>query len=239
MGRPILFFDMGNTLLHFHRGRSDEEKDAEGIVHLTAYLKQFNVEITEKAVQTKFFRVWLKGISSRRILHVEYPVEAYLNDFLTKYGVKLDLNQCIAAMDRFYTAYRNGIWREEDLPETLVELQNRGYRIGVISNSRLYDEVMVNCFTQAGLSEYIESFMFSYYLRIAKPRLEIFHSARAKMPGRAKQVVMVGDSLASDIRPAQELGWVGIWLNRAGTPNGTSVEPCFEINSLKALLDLI
>lgn len=239
VARPIVFFDMGNTLLHFHCGKPDAEKGAEGISHLTDYLKQYNAKITPEEVQTGFFHVWLKGISARRTLHVEYPVEDYLNRFLAKYGVQLDLNQCIEAMDRFYTGYRNEVWHEKGLSQTLSELRNRGYRLGVISNSRLYDEVMINCFAKAGLRHCIESFTFSYYLRVAKPRLETFLTAKAKMPGSAKRVIMVGDSLQSDIKPAQELGWTGIWFNRDGKPNDTNIDPCLEIRTLQELLDLL
>lgn len=38
----VVFFDMGNTLLHFHTGKSDDEKDIEGLKILTQYLNKFN-----------------------------------------------------------------------------------------------------------------------------------------------------------------------------------------------------
>lgn len=139
-------------------------------------------------------------------------------------------------MNSFYTEYRNGVRCEEGLPQTLLELRNRGYRLGVIFNSRLYDEVMVKCFARAGLAEYIKTFTFSYYLGIAKPRLEIFEAAKMSV-GKA-DVTMVGDSLRSDIEPAQALGWRGVWLNREQKHNDTDVSPHAEIRSLKDLPDL-
>lgn len=235
----IIFFDMGNTLLHFHFGKSDEEKDAAGIIYLTTYLQQFNKKILKEDVKTGFFDIWIKGISSRRIDYVEYPVEGYLNAFLKEYGVQLCLTECIVAMNSFYTDYRDNIWWEDDLPQTLRELEYRGYKIGVISNSRLHDEVMINCFKKAGLVKYIDAFTFSYYLRIAKSRLEIFQIARNKMSVETTNIIMVGDNLESDIGPAQELGWTGIWFNRDGKINKTDIRPNIEICSLNDILDFL
>lgn len=237
--QKVVFFDMGNTLLHFHFGKPDQEKDTAGINHLATYLRQFNRDIRVEDVKAGFFDLWLRGISSRRIDCVEYPVEGYLNAYLRKYGVRLDLNQSIEAMDRFYTEYRNNVWREEGLPQTLCELRWRGYKIGVVSNSRLYDEVMINCFKKAGLDRYIDTFTFSYYMKIAKPRREIFQAALVKTSAQATHVTMVGDSLEADIEPAEQLGWASIWFNRNNVLNETDVTPDAKIRSLKELLDLL
>lgn len=235
----IVFFDMGNTLLHFHFEKPDAEKDAAGIANLAAYLRRFGPAIQERDVKTAFFDPWLSGISRRRVDYVEYPVENYLNAFMARYEIQLTLDECIVAMKSFYAEYRDNVWCEEDLLQTLSEIRCRGYKTGVISNSRLYDEVMIDCFEQAGLVDYIDSFTFSYYLRVAKPQKEIFQAALSRMSIKSLDVTMVGDSLKSDIKPAQELGWTAIWLNRDNKSNGTDIRPCFEIRRLKGLLDLL
>lgn len=50
-GFKVIFFDMGNTLLHFHHGESDDEKDEQGLIYLTAYLNKFNTNISIDSIR--------------------------------------------------------------------------------------------------------------------------------------------------------------------------------------------
>ncbi|WP_406242430.1 HAD family hydrolase [Tissierella carlieri] len=235
----VIFFDMGNTLLHFHFGKTDEEKDIIGIKHLTNFLKQYNRQVEFNDVKKHFFDEWQKVMPLRKINHTEYAVEDYLNGFLKKYDIELDLDMCIKALDIFYTEYRNNVRTEENIHHTLENIKQKGYRIGVISNSRLYDEVMINCFKKVGLAKYIDVFTFSYYLKICKPQKQVFEIALDRMKVNPEDAIMVGDNLKSDIEPAQKLGLTGIWFNKNLTLNDTDIKPDNEIFKLKELIDLL
>ncbi len=235
----VIFFDMGNTLLHFHFGQTDEEKDIIGINYLTNFLKQYNCQIEFEDVKEHFFDVWQETMTLRKINNTEYAVENYLNGFLKKYDVELDLDMCIEALDAFYTEYRNNIWIEENIHQTLENIKQKGYRIGVISNSRLYDEVMINCFKKVELDKFIDIFTFSYYLKICKPKKQLFEIAIDRMKVNPKDAIMVGDNLQNDIDPAQRLGLTGIWFNKNLTLNDTDIKPDNEIFKLRELIDLL
>ncbi|MGL5754949.1 MAG: hypothetical protein ACRCYC_06445, partial [Paraclostridium sp.] len=58
----VIFFDMGNTLLHFHKLKSDMEKNTQGLIYLTEYLNKFNNNINLKDVEENFFEVWMDKI---------------------------------------------------------------------------------------------------------------------------------------------------------------------------------
>lgn len=235
----VIFLDMGNTLLHFHFGKTDEEKDAVGLEHLTNFLNRLNPKIQYKDVKSDFFDKWQEIMTLRKENRTEYPVENYLNDFLRKYEITMGLDMCIEAMNVFYTDYRNNVWFEEDLYQTLNTIKRKGYRIGVISNACLYDEVLINCFKKAEIFELIDSFTFSYYLRVGKPEIRIFEEAMKKMMVKPKEAIMVGDNLLSDIEPAQKLGLKGVWYNKDKASNNTHVKPDLEINLLTDLLKYI
>lgn len=235
----VVFFDMGNTLLHFHFGKTDDEKDTIGIKYLTEFLKQYNCKIEFDDVKKNFFDVWKKVMPLRKINHTEYEVEYYLNSFLKKYNVYLDLDICIKAMDTFYTEYRNNIWIEENIHRTLESIKEKGYRIGVISNSSLYDEVMINCFEKVQLAKYIDIFTFSYYLKICKPKEQIFEIAMDRMKVSPEEAIMIGDNLKNDIEPAQKVGLTGIWFNGDLTINNTYIKPDNEILKLEDLIELL
>ena len=50
----VIFFDMGNTLLHFHYGDSDHEKEMKGLNYLTKHLRKYNENISVDEVKKEF-----------------------------------------------------------------------------------------------------------------------------------------------------------------------------------------
>jgi putative hydrolase of the HAD superfamily len=230
----VIFFDMGNTLLHFHYGQSDDEKDMQGLIYLTEYLNKFNKNITLDEVKEEFFEKWMDGIEAGKETHIEYPIEGFLNRFLEKYNLSLNLEQCIEAINLFYTEYREQVYFEENVYDTLRRIKNKGYKIGIISNTCYYDEVMKGCFKKAKIYDLIDNFTFSYSLRIGKPNKKIFKNAMDMMKITADQAIMVGDSLESDIKPAADLGMKTIWLN-SNNKMKKDGGPDFEISNISQI----
>lgn len=235
----VIFFDMGNTLLHFHYGKSDDEKDLQGLIYLTEYLNKFNAKIKLDEVKQGFYENWMEGIKERRVTLTEYPIEDFLNNFLHKYEFSLKLEQCIEAINLFYTDYREQVYFEKDIYDTLKTIKDKGFKIGVISNTCYYDEVMKECFKKASIYDLIDSFTFSYSLRIGKPNKEIFKTAFETMKITPVEAVMVGDNLESDIKPALDLGMKTIWLNHKNNRINSEIVPDIEISCVSELLKYI
>ncbi|WP_061995193.1 HAD family hydrolase [Clostridium sp. ATCC 25772] len=236
----VIFFDMGNTLLHFHYGQSDDEKDIQGLVYLTEYLNRFDENITFEDVKNNFYKIWMDGIKDRKSKRIEYPIESFLNGFLKKYDLTFSLEQCIQAIHCFYKEYREQVRFEDNIYETLKSIKEKGYKIGVISNTCYYDEVMKECFSKAKIYELVDNFIFSYSLKIGKPNKKIFEAAIEQMGISPKEAIMVGDSLESDIKPALQLGMKTIWLKN-DIINDTKLEivPHGKISTIKELLSYI
>lgn len=235
----VIFFDMGNTLIHFHYGKSDDEKDMCGLQHLTKYLKEFNSEISFEQVKNDFYSKWMSHMDLRKKNLTEYPIENFLNDFMGKYNITLSHDQCVKAIHLFYTDYKKHLFVEEKLHETLKKLKEKGYKIGVISNTCYYEEVIIDCFKIKKIHGLIDDFTFSYYLQICKPDHRIFKEALKKLNISPTESLMVGDNILYDIKPALELGMKGIWLNRDSKENQTDIIPHIEISSLNEINDYI
>ncbi len=235
----VVFFDMGNTLLHFHHGETDEEKDKKGLIYLTEYLKKFDERISLDEVENNFFNNWMDSIEDRKRTYKEYPIEEFLNKFMKRFNVELQLSECIEAINIFYTEYRRQVSFENDLYGTLKAIKDKGYKIGVKSNTCYYDEVMEECFKKAGIYELIDSFTFSYSLSYGKPHRKIFDEAINKMMILPEEAIMVGDNLNSDIKPAKELGMIGVWLNNSNKTLESSKIADFTISKLTELLQII
>lgn len=232
-----IFIDMGNTLLDFHQGPSDDEKEKLGLVEMAKYLSQFSEkEICEKELEYEFLTPWLSYIGPRRKEHLkEYPIEDFLVPFLLKRGISLDKSQMVEALDQQNLIYRQHLVMEDDLIKTLSELKEKGIKLGVISNSCNYDEVNLAHFEKMGIKKFFDSFTFSYYLGDRKPRPEIFNAAIKNTNACIATSVMVGDSLKADIQGAQKMGLRAVWYNPGSTENSTTIIPDFEIKKLDEL----
>lgn len=239
MDIKAIYFDMGNTLLHFHHGKPDEVKDMNGVKYLTDHLRRFNKDINFDDVRQGFFEKWMKGIEDRTETFVEYPIEEFLNNFLKEYQLCFSMEQCIETINIFYSDYREQLHFEKNIFETLSSIKKKGYKIGVISNTCYYDEVMKECFKKANIYDLIDNFTFSYSLRVGKPKREIFEAALKVMNVEPYEAVMIGDSLDKDIKPALEIGMRTIWLNNKNINNNSKVIPQYEIQLLADLLKYI
>lgn len=234
-----VFFDMGNTLLEFHQGRSDDEKDELGLQALTAHLQARCGRIELEAVRGEFFAPWAECFPKRLETLQEYPVEDYLTEFLLPYGVTLQRDEIVLAMDVFHGAYREELAWEVGLAGTLSTLKDQGLKIGVISNCYLFDEINVRHFQHAGLDSLVDAYTFSYSLGLRKPRPEIFAAALARTGADPAASLMVGDSLKADVEGAQRAGLRALWFNPSGGENTTQIVPDGEVRRLAEVPSLV
>jgi 2-haloacid dehalogenase len=94
-------------------------------------------------------------------------------------------------------------------------------------------------FSASPLLKYLSGFVISEEVGAAKPAPEIFEAAFATMgrPDR-NDVLMIGDSLTSDIKGGNDFGIDTCWFNPAGMPPDPEIEPTYEITSLRELLTI-
>ncbi len=122
----------------------------------------------------------------------------------------------------------------EDVRETLEALARDGFRLGVISNShRCLDSFLSHFDLDALISVTISSADLGYL----KPHPRIFQAALERMGVRPAGAVMVGDSLAHDVRGAERAGMRGVLIDRrraAAVPDDVAV--IASLRELPALL---
>ncbi len=92
----------------------------------------------------------------------------------------------------------------------------------------------------SGVGHYFEALVISEEEGVAKPDPGIFDVifARMGMPGR-DEVLMVGDSLTSDIRGANRYGIDACWYNPSGLPRAPGFDVRYEIAALQQLLAIV
>lgn len=128
--------------------------------------------------------------------------------------------------------------------EVLRELRRRGYRLALVADGR--PGTYVNVLQQHGLYGYFDAFAISDYVGVEKPHRRMFDDALARLgiaPADYGRTIMVGNYLARDIKGANAVGMVSVWLDwaprRPKIPTDASEVPQHRIATPLELLDLI
>ncbi len=125
---------------------------------------------------------------------------------------------------------------EESAP--LLEKLSKSHRLAILTNGLTHvQEVRVK---QSIIAHHIEAFIISEEVGVAKPDPEIFKILLRQMDNATPdRVLMVGDSLTSDIQGGINAGIDTCWYNPEGKRNTTGLKPTYEIQRLEQILDVL
>ena len=225
MKYEVLLFDADDTLFDFKKAerhafiKTMEEYgyDFEEEVHLksyheinTAIWKEFERgEITQKKLKVERFRRY------RDALKLEFSPE----DFAVKYMAHLS----------------HASFLYPDSEKLLKTLQGK-YKLAIITNG--LTDVQTRRIRQSPVSHYFEQIVISEEIRVSKPDPEIFSYTLEKLGHKnLERVLMIGDSLSSDIRGGRDFGVDTLWYNPWKKENTSEIIPTYEVGSLMEILD--
>ena len=107
--------------------------------------------------------------------------------------------------------------------------------LAIVTNG--FEKVQSRRVTESGIGAYLEDVFVSEKLDSEKPSRRIFDSAlRALGVENREHVLVVGDSLTSDIQGGVNAGLDTCWFNPGHAENPGKVSPTYEIASLEELL---
>ncbi len=147
-----------------------------------------------------------------------------------------------APPEEFARCYQAALGRRGDLipgaRETLDWLRERGYGLALITNGTAATQR--GRLEISGLGAYFAQVFLSEELGAAKPARAFFDQVYASL-GRPdpRGLLVVGDSLTSDIQGANAAGWDSCWLNPGGWENLSPARPTYEIPSIGRLPALL
>jgi HAD superfamily hydrolase (TIGR01549 family) len=131
--------------------------------------------------------------------------------------------------------------------ELIHELKRRGYPLALVADG--YPGTYRNVLTQHGLYGCFDVFAISEEVGVVKPDARMFAHALDLLgipPEAYGRTVMVGNHLERDIKGANALGMISVWLDwaprRSKIPADESERPAFTIRApleLLAVLDQI
>jgi len=120
----------------------------------------------------------------------------------------------------------------------LIEALAVNHRLLIVTNG--LKEVQRPRFSASSIIKYFDGIVVSDELGVAKPNPEIFDAA-FELLGKPdkKEVLMIGDSLASDIQGGINYAIDTCWFNPSKKENKKPLEPSFEIQQLNELLAIV
>lgn len=120
----------------------------------------------------------------------------------------------------------------------LINAISNKVQLGIITNG--FTELQKIRLEQTGLKDYFAFIVISEQVGVAKPHPAIFEHALTLMGNpKRTQVLMVGDSMDSDILGGINSGLDTCWVNFHNLPTPTSITPKYQVPSLVALEQLL
>ena len=242
-GIRAVIFDLGYTLINFSGDLSEVSKLSYSV--LTDQLIANGCSLDHEAFTARFRELMQLYYTQREIDMLELPVHRIVTRALEEFGQScVDEGQIISAMHRMYEVTENHWQLEDDTIDTLRNLRDRGYSLGLITNASDAWDVN-NLIDNNQLRGFFNVILISAEEGIRKPDRRIFEKAANLLKVEFAQMVMVGDTLQADILGARQCGIKTVWISRRAEDSRyelrvkPELQADAEIKTLAELPDLI
>ena len=227
MKYEIIIFDADETLFDFKKSERDAFKNA---------MLEFDIEYDEnhhlkiyQGINTAIWKEFEEGLITQEKLKVERFKR--LSDTL---NAGFDETEFAKSYMKHLS---NGSFLYDD-SIALVESLHKDYRLSIVTNG--LKDVQDNRIRKSIIAKYFEDIVVSEEVLVSKPDPKIFEHALNNIKHTDKsKVLMVGDSLTSDIQGGINFGIDTCWFNPNKIENKTSIKPTYEIANLMELKDIL
>ena len=235
-----VIFDLGGTLIHLHdderaiaaRWRQSYTAAAAALPPALRPSAEGYVEAMAAAEAAHWARVNAELWSGP-------PTSVLANGFR-----RLGIAPTPAAVEAGLDAYAQAVagWSEPDPDalETLATLRERGYRLGLLSNTWWAADWHDADLASHGLVDCLDVAIYTSELPHSKPHVAVFRLASERLGVEPAGCVMVGDRLRDDVGGALGAGMRGVWrANTSPWPRPPDVVPDAVVDRLAELPPLL
>ncbi|GJM42012.1 MAG: haloacid dehalogenase [Ardenticatenaceae bacterium] len=215
-----LLFDVDNTLLDFDKTEA---------MALETSFAQHEIPFPAEAKQRyhKINQIYWQRLERKEITPELLRIGRF-QELFNELGIRFDA-------ESFATSYLKQLGQQAPLvagAETVLESLNGRFQLGIITNGLA--DVQHPRLEKSGLKQHFSPIIISQEIGVSKPNPGIFDAAFAQMNQPAKaEVLIIGDSLSSDMTGGINYGIDTCWFN----PNGkrTDLPITHEISQLNQL----
>lgn len=226
MRYEVILFDVDDTLFDFKVSEEKALHKAFAEFGFPAGLKDYGARYREIS------KVLWRDLEQGLIKLAELRVERFKRLFLAH---NLGINA-----DAFSGVYLGYLGKEIHLVQGAEELCNNlaGFRLAIITNG--FADVQTSRIGGSPLCNAFEHMIISEEVGFQKPDRGIFDYTFSKLQITDKsKVLIVGDSLTSDIQGGINYGIDTCWFNPDGKENHLGIKPTYEIRELSELLKIV
>lgn len=227
MRYDVILWDVDGTLLDF----AYSEK-----VSLSKCLEEIGVVLTEELV-TSYSAIndsWWKRLEKREVTKEELLTGRF-TDFFKKHGIRCEDTETFR---KHYMTCLGEVYKyQEESLEICKALKGR-IRQFVVTNGDT--GVQMSKLKRAGFFDVMEEIFVSEQVGAPKPARAFFDRVFEKIPEVEKErILIVGDSLSSDIRGGNYAGIDTCWYNPKGDVNDMGVITDYVIFQLKEVIRIV
>ncbi len=171
--------------------------------------------------------------------HWSGPPTGLVSDGLRRLDLSVEDDVLIATMDGYAKAVAGWSTVFPDARDTLVLLRERGYRLGLLSNTWWAAEWHNADLAAHGLAHLLDELVYTSDLPHSKPHPSVFVEVAHRLEVAPASVVMIGDRQRDDVAGAKAVGMRAVWRrNDSGFP-ASPVAPDAIVDRLAELPTLL
>ncbi|WP_025717621.1 YjjG family noncanonical pyrimidine nucleotidase [Paenibacillus sp. 1-18] len=226
MKYEVILFDVDDTLFDFKKAERHALQNTFTQFGLPEGATEYKASYDE--INSALWREAEEG-------HIS-PADLRVERFKRLFSVhELDFNP-----DAFSAAYLRYLGEGAFLIDGAVEICEKlsDRRLAIITNG--IKEVQTSRIQLSPLRDVFEQVIISEEVGCQKPQAAIFDYAFTKLAISDKsKVLMIGDSLTSDIQGGNNYGIDSCWFNPSEKTNTSEIQPTYEIKNLMELENII
>ena len=231
-----IFFDVGNTLRIVIRDKEFSAAAERELMELVGATEPHDVFFAKLEERWQKYRK-----SVKKTLLDAGEMELWSQHLLPDY----DPEVVCANAGRLTRLWRDHDGRRvprDDVKSTIIELDRRGYTMGIIANTITETEIP-DWMIDDGVAHYFKAVILSSKVRLRKPDPEIYYLACRAIGKKPEQCAYVGDNPIRDVEGTRKAGFaLMIRIDEPDTiknePQEIILHPDYTITRIGDLLDI-
>lgn len=227
-GIKAILWDIDGTLLNF--------KEAEKYAIRACFAKFGLGECTDEMLReySEINDVYWRGLEQGKFTKPQVLVGRF-EDFFGRHGI--DVSTAPAFNDEYQLRLGDTVCFCEHALETVQAFRGRILQYAVTNGTKAaQDRKLAN----SGLDKLLDGIFISEEIGIEKPMKGFFDTVFREIGEyRKDEVLIVGDSLTSDIQGGDNAGILTCWYNPEGKEKSENLRIDYEIRDLKQVLEIV
>jgi putative hydrolase of the HAD superfamily len=201
-----VIFDVGETLCT--RAISIEKQEEIIAQEISNLLSKKGYSITKQSYQKLKNKIWGDWKENVKRSGEEFNLEDFLDHLLEQINIPAkDRQPLILEISKIIYKYDlKNVILKPTVKETLQKLRDRGYLLGVISNSSYSYDHVLRILEKLGIKDFFKVVLVSSHEGFAKPHVLIFKKALSLLNVQPEESIFIGDNPEVDLPGAKAIG---------------------------------